>query len=58
VVLNRAPIDLVHRVLREGIPVSERNASVRIAFEVDARNRYWDVLPILREYRRLAESRQ
>ena len=55
VVLNRAPIDLVHRVLRDGIVLSERNASARIAFEVEARNRYWDMLPILREYRRLAE---
>jgi uncharacterized protein len=57
VVLNRAPIDLVHRVLRDGILLSERNASARIAFEVDARNRYWDMLPILREYRHLAEPR-
>jgi uncharacterized protein len=57
VVLNGAPIDLVHRVLRDGIILSEPNASARIAFEVDARNRYWDMLPILREYRRLAEPR-
>jgi len=51
VVLNRAPCDLVHRVLRDGILVLDRNPSARIRFEVDARNRYFDLQPFLRRYR-------
>ncbi len=34
VVLNRAPVDLIHRVLRDGILVYERDRSARIRFEV------------------------
>lgn len=52
VVMNTAPVDLVHRVLRDGILLLQPNPSVRIAFEVRARNAYFDLLPILRRYRR------
>lgn len=52
VVLNTAPVDLVHRVLRDGQILLESDRSARIAFEVDARNRYFDLLPTLRLYRR------
>ncbi len=52
VVLNRAPTDLVHRVLRDGRLVLERDRSARIRFEVRARNEYFDMQPILRRYRR------
>lgn len=52
VVLNDAPLDLVHRVLRDRILVFERDRSARIAFEVRARNDYFDLLPVLRRYRR------
>ena len=52
VVLNRAPVDLIHRVLRDGILVSENDRAARIRFEVRARNEYFDLLPYLREYRR------
>lgn len=51
-VLNRAPVDLVHRVLRDGKLVLDRNPSVRIAFEVLARNRFFDLEPVLKLYRR------
>ncbi len=51
VVLNRAPVDLVKRVLRDGILVAERDRARRIAFEVHVRNAYWDLLPTLRRYR-------
>jgi len=51
VVLNRAPWDLVHRVLRDGRIVLERDRSARIQFEVRARNQYFDTQPILRCYR-------
>ncbi len=52
VVLNRAPADLVHRVLRDGLLLLERNRSARVRFEVRARNEYFDLLPILQRYRR------
>ena len=52
VVLNRAPCDLVHRVLRDGILLLDRDPGKRIRFEVDARNRYFDLQPFLRRYRR------
>jgi len=38
VVMNRAPSDLVHRILRDGLLVTERDKSRRIAFEVRSRN--------------------
>ena len=52
VVLNRALCDLVHRVLRDGILLLDRDPGRRIRFEVDARNRYFDLQPFLRRYRR------
>lgn len=52
IVMNQAPADLVHRILRDGILVLERDKSRRIAFEVRSRNEYFDLLPMLREYRK------
>jgi len=54
VVLDTAPLDLVHRILLEGILVHERDRSRRIDFEVRARNEYFDMLPILERYRKRA----
>jgi predicted nucleotidyltransferase len=51
VVLNTAPPDLVHRVLRDGRLLVDRNPSRRIAFEVRARNEFFDLDPILERYR-------
>jgi uncharacterized protein len=56
VVLNRAPVDLVHRVLRDGQLLCDRDRSARIRFEVQARNAYFDLLPYLRQYRSVAWS--
>jgi uncharacterized protein YutE (UPF0331/DUF86 family)/predicted nucleotidyltransferase len=56
VVLDNAPPDLVHRVLRDGILVCDRDRSKRIAIEVRARNDYFDILPVLERYRRRAGS--
>lgn len=53
VVLNRAPVDLVIRVLRDGKLLVERDRSKRVRFEVRSRNEYWDLEPILRRYRKL-----
>ncbi len=52
VVMNTAPADLVHRVLRDGQLLLDRDRSRRIAFEVQSRNVYFDMLPIWRRYRR------
>jgi predicted nucleotidyltransferase len=52
VALNRAPADLVHRVLRDGRLVLDRDRSARIRFEVRSRNEYFDLAPIRRLYRR------
>ncbi|HSU39694.1 MAG TPA: nucleotidyltransferase domain-containing protein [Polyangiaceae bacterium] len=52
IVLNTAPADLVHRILRDGRLIVQTNPSARIAFEVRARNEYFDLLPLLRRYRR------
>ena len=53
VVLNDAPPDLTHRVFRDGRLLFDRNPSLRIRFEVKARNEFFDLLPVLRQYRKL-----
>ena len=54
VVLNQAPADLIHRVLRDGVLLLDRDRPARIRFEVQSRNEYFDLAPIRRLYRRLA----
>jgi predicted nucleotidyltransferase len=51
VVLNRAPVDLIHRVLRDGVLLVDRDPSIRILFEVRARNEFFDLQPVLARYR-------
>jgi predicted nucleotidyltransferase len=53
IALNRAPLDLVHHVLREGVLIAEPDRSARIRFEVKSRNEYFDLLPTLERYRRM-----
>lgn len=53
VVLNRAPVDLIHRVLRDGLLLLDFHPGARTRFEVQARNEYSDLLPHLRRYRRM-----
>jgi predicted nucleotidyltransferase len=57
IVLNRARPELVHSVLRDGQLLFDDDPSLRVAFEVKSRREYQDVLPYLREYRRLPERR-
>ena len=52
VVINTASADLVHRILRDGVLVLDRNRPARLRFEVARRNEYFDLEPIRREYRR------
>jgi predicted nucleotidyltransferase len=56
VAMNAAPVDLVQRILRDGILVVDLDKSRRVAFEVRAHNEYFDLLPKLREYRKRAAS--
>ena len=49
--LRSAPPDLVHRVLRDGELVLDRDPDKRVAFEVRSRNEYFDLLPHLERYR-------
>jgi len=53
VVLNTAPADLVHRVLRDGVLLLDRDRASRLRFEVQSRNEYFDLAPLRRLYRRL-----
>lgn len=53
VVLNTASPDLIHRVLRDGILLLDRDRAARIRFEIQARNEYFDLAPIRRLYRRI-----
>jgi uncharacterized protein len=57
VVLNDASADLVHRVLRDGRLLLERDRAARIAFEVRARNMYFDLQPVLTAYRQRVLAR-
>jgi hypothetical protein len=50
--MRRAPVDLIHRILREGLLLVERDRAERVRFEVQARNEYFDLLPYLRNYRK------
>jgi hypothetical protein len=52
VVMNSAPSDVVHRILRDGELLVERDRSARIRFEVRSRNDYFDMIPIRDAYRR------
>lgn len=56
VVLNRAPVDLVIRVLRDGRLLVDRDRSKRIQFEVRSRNEFWDLEPVLQLYRKGAKA--
>jgi predicted nucleotidyltransferase len=56
VVLNTASADLVHRVLRDGQIVLDRDRARRLRFEVAKRNEYFDLEPIRRLYRRQSGS--
>lgn len=54
VVLDAASPDLIHRILRDGVLVLDRDPAARIRFEVAARNAYVDLKPFLDRYRRTA----
>lgn len=45
IVLNRAPVDLIHRVFRDGTLVLDRDRSHRVRFEVKKRNEFFDLQP-------------
>lgn len=54
VVMNTAPADLVHRIFRAQRLLLDKDPSFRVRFEVKRRNEYFDLKPVLDEYRRSA----
>jgi len=54
VVMNTAPADLVHRILRSQCLLLDKDPSFRVRFEVKRRNEYFDLKPLLDQYRRRA----
>jgi hypothetical protein len=52
VVMNSAPPDLVHRILLDQMLLVDQNPALRIRFEVNARNQYFDLKPFLDRYRK------
>jgi predicted nucleotidyltransferase len=56
VVANRAPVDLVHRILRDGVLVLDRLPLERARFEARSRSAYFDLKPFLDRYRRVPGS--
>jgi predicted nucleotidyltransferase len=57
VVLNDAPVDLRVRVLRDGRVLVDRDRGARIAFEVQTRNEFFDLEPVLALYRAARHGR-
>ena len=57
VVMNTAPPDLVHRILRDGELLVDHDRKHRIRFEVLVRNQYFDTQPLRDAYRRAVLSR-
>lgn len=51
VAMNGAPLDLLHRVLRDGILVHDQDPLRRAEFELATRTQYMDFLPLLLRYR-------
>lgn len=51
IVMNGAPLDLLHRSLRDGVLVLDRDPLRRMEFELQARMEYLDFLPLLLRYR-------
>ncbi len=56
-ILNRAPPDFLHRVLRDGRIVLDRDRAARIRFEVRARMEFFDLEPYLKMYRQKSLNR-
>lgn len=56
--LNQAPVDLIVRVLREGMLLLDRDSLRRIDFETRSRSEFWDLEPYIRLYRGQTTSRR
>lgn len=51
VVMNGAPLDLAHRILRDGVLVHDSDSERRREVELQVRTQYFDFLPLLLRYR-------
>jgi predicted nucleotidyltransferase len=52
VVMNTAPAELVHEILRARCLLLDKDPAFRVRFEVKRRNEYFDLKPLLDLYRR------
>ena len=60
--LRSADLYIIHQIMLHKVLLYEQAKSKRVAFEVDYRKRYFDYLPILKQYheqvrKRLAERK-
>lgn len=55
--LRSADLYFIHQIMLHKVLLHEQAKSNRIAFEVDCRKRYFDHLPILKEYHQQARKR-
>jgi uncharacterized protein len=51
--MHGAPLDLLHRVLRDGVLVSDAEPRRRQEFELNVRTQYFDFLPLLLRHRQI-----
>jgi predicted nucleotidyltransferase len=51
IVANAAPLDLLHRVLVDGVLLRDTDIDRRREFELQVRTQYFDFLPLLLSYR-------
>ena len=54
--MRRSWVDLRARGLRDGVLVLDRDLPARIRFEVQTRNEWFDLSPVLREYRQTSAA--
>ena len=50
--INSLPLMFLGRIVTDGILLYSRDESARVEFEVGVRKRYFDFLPVIREYHR------
>lgn len=51
ILLNRSPVELQYRIIKDGIPLYKESELVRVEFEAMTLSRYFDFLPVLRKQR-------
>ena len=50
--INELPLMFLGRILTEGVLVYSRDESTRVEFEVQARKKFFDFMPVIHDYRK------